>query len=910
MKLKALFVCLVALSASHGFSAAQTAAEISMAKTMARSYGYTESEINSVLNHDIDNKKSESDPYASPSPDSLSTSLPFRTKSSDVKQAVPRSKAKSSDAKQTVPLSRAKYPEYPDATRAVSMSKAKSSKARPNNPVSIVSADSAVNSAKGIYGQDFFISRGLSIIPSYNAPAPSGYVLGPGDEVIVDVWGAAVSHVVATITNEGSINMAGLGPVYLAGMKLSEAENSLKSELSRIYSGLAIDDSGDTFLKLSIGKIKGVVVSITGEVRTPGAYTIPSLTSLPSAIFLAGGLGRKGSVRNINLYRGGRKVAGFDLYDYIFKGVFNENLRLQDGDIINVPAYTTVASISGAVIREYKYEMKENETVKDLLDYALGFASRAQRSELNLIRNTIEGGKAFDIAESEFSSFKIKDGDVVSARYYNVTNQNRITIGGPVKFPGAYAIDGDIKDLKSLINAAGGIVEGAYTLRGQIRRLDSNRVPVFLTFNLKKVLDGEENVKLVREDSVTLYRTIDMKEQFKVTIRGHVMTPGSYDFFEGMTVADLILLANGVRDNAFTERGQISRTSEEGIPTIIPFSVADVEEGLANINLVKNDSVHIYSVQELQDTATITINGMINRPVTVAYREGMTLKDILLIGHNFANGADKTNIEIASRGGRERGTVMVCDIENNPKLLETALKPYDIVSVRKLTYFRKQTAVKIEGEVVSPGTYVVDKPTVRLSDIIAKCGGFTPEAYPHGASLRRTLTKEEMERIQLALKIAVQNRQTGVKIDSTMIFETSFLIGIDIEKAIKKPGSTDDVILRAGDEITVPQCNNTVKVSGSVFYPNTLTYEEGKTWKQYVQQAGGFKRSARPRKTYAIYMNGKVATGNNIKSEPGMEIIVPEYQRDGTNRMSIAEMASLASSTTSIAALILELIRR
>lgn len=860
MKVRLLLFTALGLMAS-AVASAQSAAEISAAKSMARSYGYTDSEINAVLNHNI-KQTSSSGGKALAAPVITSTSAPVST-------VLPATITEDEVVEEIVP---------------------------------VVQEDASSN----IYGHDYFTSKGLSIIPSYNAPAPASYVLGPGDEVIIDLWGNTVSHIIATIGNDGAINVDNLGPVYLNGLNVKNAEKLLKSELGRIFSGLREDGTGDTFLRLSVGKIKGVGINILGEVVTPGMYTIPSLSSITSAIFMAGGVRTTGSVRNINLYRNGKKVSTFDLYDFIFKGKYDENLRLQDNDLLTVDAYNNIVSIDGAVIRPMRYEMKKGQTVQDLLDYARGFSTHADRGSVHVVRRNVSTtGQAYDVPSGQFGSFKLEDGDVVTVRSNPDLYDNRVSISGPVMYPGSYAISSNLKDVAALIRAAGGLREGAYELRGQITRLDEKRMPVFVSFDLQKVLSGAEKIDLVREDQVKLFAEEEFIQDFSVSIDGHVMEPGTFKFSEGMTVADVILLARGLREDVLTDRGQISRTDHSGVPVIIPFNVNDALEGKDNIALMRNDHIRIYSLRELQDDAIITIHGMVQDPGTFTYREGMTLEDVILMARGFSNGADKTNVQISSRGGRERGTVEKYNLEENPEIIHMALKPYDIISVRRLTYFRPQTHVTIDGEVMSPGTYVIDKPEVRLSDVFADCGGFTEEAWIQGARLTRVLTSEEVARQRLAVQIANQNLEGRDTIDLNALTDR-YYIGIDLKKALDKPGSKADVVLRAGDIIHVPQMNNTVKVAGAVFYPNTVNYDKTYSWRDYVRQAGGFSHNARPSKTYAIYMNGKVATRRygRIKMEPGAEIVVPEKEEKEHSEMNAAQIASIATSTSSLAYMI------
>lgn len=851
MRLRGLLVpaaVLVVFSCTEAL--AQSQSEIQAAKNLARSYGYSETEIDNFINH-----SNGSTTVSSAVADAVATEP-----QNDVTVLTPQRQA-------------------PETRR---------------------------NDPDAIYGHDYFISSGLSMIPSYNAPAPASYVLGPGDEVIVDIWGATVSHVVSTIRNDGSISLAELGPVYLAGMNLNAAEASLKNQLASIYSGLA-DDKGDTFIRLSVGKIKGVSINVSGEVVTPGVYTLPSLTSIPSAVFMAGGVTETGSVRKISLYRRGKRVAYFDLYDFLFSGKFDERLRLQDGDVINVEPYSSVVAVSGSVMRGMRYELKEGETIDQLIRYAGGFTTDAQRSGVHVSRVGVASNRDFDVEASSFGSFKLQDGDRISVRRYRSTNENSVSITGPVKYPGEYAIDSKITDVASLIKAAGGLIEGAFTGYGQINRLDANRQPEFVTFDLAKVISGSEKILLRREDAVVLYSQNDFIQTQIVTIDGAVANPGAYSYHEGITVDELVELAGGLTPDAYLARGVISHEAVNGHSSIAPFDVAGMLSG-NKIVLMRDDAVWIYSIDDVKRPRYISVYGEVNAPDEYPFREGMTIREAVALAMGISDGADLSNVQLSSRGGRERGRVEVLNMEEHPELMDKTISAYDVVSFRRLTYYRDQVTVTVNGEVMSPGIFVVDKPVIRLSDVMERTGGFTKEAYPHGARLTRVLTDEEIERQRIAVAIANKNLDEKTQID-TMALSSSYTIGIDLERAMANPGSVSDVILRKGDILEIPQMNNTVKISGGVFYPNTVSYDKSLSWKDYIHLAGGYTRLARKGKTYAVYMNGKVAVKGDIKPEPGMEIIVPERDRSDVQKMSPLEIASLATSATSVATLVASLIK-
>ena len=493
------------------------------------------------------------------------------------------------------------------------------------------------------------------------------------------------------------------------------------------------------------------------------------------------------------------------------------SLRLQDNDIISVEGAGKLVKVSGAVNRPMNYELKDDQTVKDVLDYALGFKYNAITESIHLERISSSLGLAYELSESQFGSFKVENGDKISVKENRALFENRVTIEGAVMYPGSYSISDGLTTVGSLIEAAGGLLENAYKDRGQINRMDEARQQVFVSFNVVDILAGSD-ISLIREDTVRIYTIDELKTDAMVRITGFVNNPGEFDFREGMTLGDIILCAGGFRD-----------------------------------------------------------------------------------------GADLTKIEVASIGYREIGEVHNYNLEENPESSDVALKAYDVISVRRQTYFRDPSVIELRGEVITPGTYVIDKIEVRLSDVFERAGGFTDEAYVKGSKLTRVLTPEEQENQRTAYEAALKNLGRGDSIDYSFLTDR-YNVGVDLEKALKNPGSAADLVLRDGDIISVPQMNNVVRISGGVYVPTATSFDEKYKWKDYVSAAGGFTKQARKRKIYAIYMNGKIATrGRHFKMEPGMELVVPEKIETEGHRMSAAEIAAIASSTSSVATLIVAL---
>lgn len=685
-----------------------------------------------------------------------------------------------------------------------------------------------------IFGHNLFKNKNLNFVPSYNIPTPSNYKLSAGDEVVIDIWGDVISNITTTISPDGSVNIPNLGPVYLAGQTVEKAEKSLKSYLSKIYSGIAQEEP-TTYVKLALGKTKTVTVNVVGDVEKPGSYTLPALSTIASAMYLAEGPNDLGTIRAINLYRNGKLVSSFDVYEFIVKGTFNSNVKLEDNDIISVAPYAGVVTVMGGVKRPMKYEVKPGETLDKVLAYAGGFSDAAFAEKVHVDRIAAiaaEGaaGESFDVMAAQYGTFEVKDGDVITVNVNNNQFKNRVVVEGAVWRPGTYAITPETSTLKQLIQAAGGLKEDAHTERGFIQRLDANRQKQQLSFNLTDIILGKENITLNPDDSVKIFDITALNPVLNVTIYGEVKSSGSsYDFREGMTIGDLILMAGGLTDAATLSKVEVARR----MPKTGNEDASDVVAEVMHYNLLKN-----------------------------------------------------------------------------PADADVQLKPFDIVFIRKDAAYKPQQAVTVEGEVNYPGTYVVEKSTVRLSDIVNRANGFTNEAYVKGAKLTRTLTKEEFDRLKVAMEIAKKQVNDSTAVDSLEIGE-SYTVAIDMQKAMANPGSVADVILRAGDVISVPAYNSTVKISGAVLYPNVVAYEPGKSWSYYLSNAGGASKDGMKRKVYMVHMNGSVATkgDKNFKVQPGTEIIIPAKNRQEGGQ-SLAAIMGIATSTASLAAMVTTIINQ
>ena len=693
-----------------------------------------------------------------------------------------------------------------------------------------VAAEIAAPGAKTVFGRNIFTNGALTFAPSANLPTPVNYVLGPGDEVIIDIWGTNQATIRQTISPDGTINIPDVGMISLNGMTIKQADAYMKRKLGQIYS---VDgDDAKSEIKLTLGNIRTIQVNMMGEVANPGTYYLSSLSNIYHALHRAGGVSDLGSLREIQLIRKGKVVATVDIYDFIRDGKMNETI-LEEGDIINVPAYDILVDISGNVKRPMSYELKEGETLADLIDYAAGFTGDAYSKNLRLIRRNGSEYQIFTIDQPEYASFKLMEGDAVSV--------------------------------------------GA-------------------------MLDRFEN---------------------RIEVKGAVYRPGTYELGDGIrTVSQLVAKADGLKGDAFTNRALITREREDLTLEIIPVDIAAVMSGAApDIVLVKNDVLYIPSIHDLKDLGSITVAGEVARPGTFVYAENTTLEDAIMLAGGLLESASTVKIDVTRRIKDASSTeqteniaeVFTFSFKDGYVLDGEAgfvLQPYDYVFVRRSPSYIEQKTVDIRGEVVFPGSYALTKRTERLSDLVAKAGGINQWAYVKGARLSRELSAEEETRMRSTMDVVASAKDS---IDSEMLnLKTRYFVGIDLVEALANPGGDADLVLRPGDILLVPQYNNTVRISGNVLYPNTITYSPKMTINDCVEMAGGYGFRSKKSKAYVVYMNGTVARARRFSKnvvEPGCEIVIPKKRDKEGALQEILGVATTASSIATMMATITNLIR-
>ncbi|MEO9483339.1 MAG: SLBB domain-containing protein [Ekhidna sp.] len=736
-----------------------------------------------------------------------------------------------------------------------------------------------------VFGKEIFESVKPSFEPSQNLPTPENYILGAGDEVVIDIYGASEITYQQVISPDGRILISGVGPISLVGISVQSARKRIFNKLSSIYSGLK-GNNPNTFVQVSLGQVRSIKVNVVGNVTQPGTYTLSSFSTVFNALYQAAGPSKNGSMRNITLVRNGSEIAVFDVYKYLFEGEEDQNLQLQDGDVVVVKPYAKRVKIAGSVKNPAIYELKDDETFDYLLAISGGFDEKAFKDRITIDRIGDSQKMVSTIRQEQFGSELMHNGDSIFVSKVLNTYSNRVKIDGAVKRSGYYELTNELT-LSGLLALADGVREDAYLVRGNIIRLSDDLSLQNIAFDVKSVMAGSQDFILSPNDLVIIPSIFDLQEEQLVTIDGQVRNPGAFPFIDSMTVEDLINISGGLKEDASTSTIEVARRL------------------VTDEDLSKSSKIFTFQINK--------------------------------------------------------------DLSINAQASEFVLKPFDLVLIKSTPFIRKHKVVRIEGEVNFPGYYALETNEDQISDVIKRAGGITQYGYAEGASLiRRTeyyRTQFEKKELQALLEIKrkeLEKKFTGgqstienynlvekqlveyekelteaFKIEESTdelearIFRAQQLrklllrdsvsgsedlieqqaIGIELEKILEKPNSEYDLILKDGDLISIPKKLETVGIQGEVLYPNTVRFQEGISFKNYVSASGGFSSKAKVGKSYIVYANGSAERTKNFlffktfpKVKPGADIIVP--QKEPRRKLSVQEILGISSSLATIALII------
>ena len=687
-----------------------------------------------------------------------------------------------------------------------------------------------------IFGHDLFQKEELTFEPAMNVATPQNYVLGPGDVVYIDIYGASQKSIEETITPDGMVMVEDFGPIQVGGLTVEQANSRVRAKMGGRYGGSQI--------RFSVGQTRTITVNVMGEVNTPGSYTLSAFATVFHALYMAGGPNEIGTLRNIKVYRNNRLITTVDVYDYILNGNLKGNVRLADNDVITVGTYDCLVSANGKVKRPMYYEMKRDESMKSLLNYAGDFASDAYRKSVRVIRKMGSQLSVFNVNEFDMNSFKMADGDSVLVDSVLNRYQNMVEVKGAVFRPGMYQLGEQITSVKSLMAYCEGVTEEAFTAHAVMHRMKKDRTLEVVPVDLAGIMEGTAaDIILQNEDVLFVPTRQDVQEEQTITIHGEVQYPGVYRYAANETLEDFVLQAGGLKEtaamvNVFVSRRIINPKATEADSILghsFSFSLKDgfVIDGEPGFHLQPFDEVFVRKSPGYKVQQNVSVEG-----------------EVQFSGDYSLTKQNERLSDLIKKAGGVTSIAYVAGARLERKMNEAER-------------IRYEESVKMQQQ----------QNEAALMEQALKSGRSVSE-----------------------MKSANQAAQEKLRIPET------YYVGIELDKAIENPGSDADIVLREGDRLVVPGQTSTVKISGEVMYPNTVGFEAGKKVKYYINQAGGYSSKAKKKRTYIIYMNGDVAkVSGRTKVRPGCEIVVPQKS---ISKMTTAETVTLGSGIASIATMI------
>lgn len=682
-----------------------------------------------------------------------------------------------------------------------------------------------------VFGSELFDNPTLNFEPNLKIATPVNYILGPGDELQVSVYGVQIFNTTVPVSVEGKIDIQNVGQISVIGMTIEAATQKIRSSIAKVFSTVS---SGQSQVGISLSKVRTIKVTIIG-CKLPGNYSVSSLSTVYNALYLAGGPGKNGSYRNIELLRNNKVYKKIDIYHFLVNGNQSDNIGLKDNDVIRIPVYSMRVTITGEIKRPGIFEMKEGESFNDLLSFASGFNEYAYTTSVNLMQKTDKEFKVRDIKSSEFGTYKPISGD--EFRVTKILNrfENRIKIFGAVFRPDTYSFYEGMK-ISDLVKKAEGLKEDAYIKRAKIIRLKNDLTTEMVQVNLQEAMLGnsEADVVLHKEDVVNIYSILEFVEDYKITINGEIKNPGVYLYQENLTLNDLLIEAGGLLGSS-SKKVEIAR-------------------------MIKSEEINKNS-------------------------------DIR---------AELFNLEIS--------------VDNNEQIKNFELKPFDVVTIRRITVYEKPEAVIIRGAVNYSGKYVLINKKEKIYDVINRAGGLTSFADLDGVKIYRPIQNKQVEELQnVNLKLGENDSLKNVS--TNKLRSTKYAtIPIDWRKISEDQRNNTNITLFPGDEIEVATYNESVKISGNVLLTSEIPFEKGRSFRYYIGAVGGTDARAWKKKAFIIYPNGKTSISSTFlfirsypKVLPGSHIVIPEKPQK--KNMGTGEIISIGSIVVSLALLIVTAFR-
>ena len=755
------------------------------------------------------------------------------------------------------------------------------------------------------FGYELFAGAPTTFAPATDIPVSSDYIIGPGDEVHVQLYGKTNFSKDLIVDRDGQVSFPELGPINVAGLTFREMKNLLAREVENRMIGVDVN--------VSMGRLRSIRIFVLGDVFSPGSYTVSGLSTLTNALFASGGVQKIGSLRRVQLKRAGSVVKEMDLYDLLIRGDTSDDVRLMPGDVIFIPTIGPLAAVAGEVLRPAIYEMNGPMTVHELINLAGGLSPTAFTDLIQLERIEDARRVTYDLTLDEARGRTLQSGDLVKVYPIASVDDLAVFLEGNALRPGGREFFEGMR-LLDLVPTADDLLPETFFDYGLIEReSEVTRESEYWSFDLRAaLLDSvpEANIELRPRDRVYIFHRAHFRDVLRVSVRGEVRSPGRYEYKKDMRVLDLVLAAGGLTRDAWLGEAELFRTN----PLTMDVDRLSVDLGkvlaadaAANITLRDMDELAVHSIWEFREEDTVQVLGEVNHPGTYPLARGMTVSDLVFAGGNLTESAyrqeaELTRYEVVDGERRELHHVVVdlSAILAGSAEANVPLVPYDRLLVRRITNWRSDEVVWVSGEVAFPGSYPIEEGE-KLSHLIERFGGFLVDAYLPAAVFQRSeireLQAEQLERMadQLDADLArlsvpdprgmsgteVSRRQAALESGAQLSEELRNTVAtgrmvISLRLADELRGTDQDLVLTDGDALHVPKKPDFVMVMGQVNNQTAFQFERRKNAGHFIGLAGGITKFGDRGKTYVVKADGSVMMGTRTRIHPGDVIVVPE----------------------------------
>lgn len=776
------------------------------------------------------------------------------------------------------------------------------------------------------YGYDLFASEPGSFAPVTNIPVPPEYMIGPGDEIKVQLFGKDNRELLLTVDREGAVSFPQIGPISVTGLDFAQAKALLAEQIKQKMIGVSAS--------ITMGQLRTIRIFALGDVYRPGSYTVSGLATLSSALFASGGVKKNGSLRNIELKRNGRRIAAIDLYDFLLRGDTSKDVRLLPGDVVFVPPIGNTVSIAGEVVRPAIYELRKEKTVGEIIKLAGGLMPKAYLDKALIERVAARGEqKVVNLSLlGDGPAEPVHNGDVIKVLSGTEFEKNQILLIGNLKRPGKYAWEEGMR-ITALIDSIDDLLPETFLEYGVIERETADtREPMLIRFKLGELLDSKTkgsglDLGLRPRDRLYVFKRADFRQQPMVNIEGKVQKPGKYEYKRNMRLADAVFAAGGVlrdTDLDFVELYRTDPVTHDVKLIKLNLALAMAADQVNDIPLQDLDRVVVHSIYESRKIEKVNLLGEINRPGEYALGQGMRISDLILAGGNFTEMAylgqaelTRYRVENGQKRVSEHFPVDLTAAMNGDAAANIVLQPYDVLNVRRVSNWRQAEMVSVQGEVMHPGGYPIEEGET-LSSLLKRVGGYTDKAYLRAAVFTRESVRLEQQRqindlvrrmeSELAGRqtIATSLRDAALQAQQQQALEAGKRL-LDSFKEVRATGrmvikladikllegTEFDLKLRGGDALSVPKKPDEVMVVGEVYNNVAVLYDPDYDSDDYLRQVG-VTRMADVSGVYLVRADGRVDTSSGGwfsaslgDIEPGDTIVVPQ----DLQRMNVLDIA-------------------